>query len=102
MASFLYCFPYIYRSQHYCDSNSCRSPTLLKTLAKNNGNHIAIAFKARKSDNYRYRYSRESDNLGRQLSKKKQRTDTLKDAKMIKSDNFTRSNIRKMNYWMSP
>ena len=45
-------------------------------------------------------------------SKKKQGTDTKKDAKMIKSDNFTRSNREKSNiaiailgnsnYWMVP
>ena len=33
--------------------------------------------------------------LGRKPSKKKQRTDTKKDAKMIKSDNFTRSSREK-------
>ena len=37
MASFLYGFPYRYRSF-----------TFLKTLAKSNGNHIAIAFKSEK------------------------------------------------------
>ena len=44
MASFLYCFPYSYRSSNYCNSNSCRSFTLLKALAKSNGNLFAIAF----------------------------------------------------------
>ena len=39
--------------------------------------------------------------LEREASKKKQRTDTKKDAKRIKSDNFTRSNIRKINDWMA-
>ena len=40
--------------------------------------------------------------LEREPSKKKQRTDTKKDAKRIKSDNFTRSsNIDKMNDWMA-
>jgi hypothetical protein len=42
MASFLYCFPYSFF-------------TLLKALAKSNGNLFAIALRARKSDNYRYR-----------------------------------------------
>ena len=57
MASFLYCFPFSYRSSNYCDSNSCRSCTLLKALAKSNGNLIAIAFKSDscKSDNFRER-----------------------------------------------
>jgi len=35
--------------------------------------------------------------LEREQSKKKQRTDTKKDAKRIKSDNFTRSNREKSN-----
>jgi hypothetical protein len=35
--------------------------------------------------------------LERKPSKKKQRTDTKKDAKMIKSDNFTRNNREKSN-----
>ena len=48
MASFLYCFPYSYRSSNYYDSNSCRSFTLLKALAKSNGNLFAIAFKSEK------------------------------------------------------
>ena len=43
---FPYCFPYSYRSSNYCDSNSCRSLTLLKALAKSNGNLFAIAFKS--------------------------------------------------------
>ena len=48
MASFLYCFPYSYRSSNYCDSNSYRSFTLLKALAKSNDNLFAIAFKSEK------------------------------------------------------
>ena len=63
--------PYSYRSSNYCDSNSWRSFT-------------------RNSDNHRY-----SD--GRMPSKKKQRTDTKKDAKRIKSNNFTRRNRDKSN-----
>ena len=47
--------------------------------------------RVRKGDNYRYRSSK------REPSKKKQRTDTKKDAKRIKSDNFTRSNREKSN-----
>ena len=35
--------------------------------------------------------------LERKPSKKKRRTDTKKDAKRIKSNNFTRSNIEKSN-----
>ena len=67
MASFLYCFPYSYRSSNYCDSNSCCSFTLLQALAKSNGNLIAIAFK---SDNYRYRDSWKSDNFRKEAIKK--------------------------------
>ena len=44
MASFLYCFPYSYRSSNYCDSNICRSFTLLKALAKSKCNLFAIAW----------------------------------------------------------
>ena len=40
--------------------------------------------------------------LERKLSEKKQRTDTKKNAKRIKSDNFTRGNIGKINDWMAP
>ena len=46
MASFLYCFRYSYRSSNYCDNNSCRSFTLLKALAKSNGNLFTIAIRA--------------------------------------------------------
>ena len=60
MAYFLYCFPYSYRSSKYCDSNSCRSLTLLKALAKSKSTHIAIASRARRSNNFtftfRYRF----------------------------------------------
>ena len=80
MACFLYCFPYSSRSSNYCDSNSCRSFMLLKALAKSNCNLFAIAFKSEKEP-----------------SKKKQRTDNKKDAKRIKSDNFTRNNREKSN-----
>ena len=83
MASFLYCFPYSYHSANYCDSNSCRSFTLLKALAKSNGNLIAIALRARKSDNYRYRDSWKSNNFRERAIKEKQKTDTKKDEKMI-------------------
>ena len=40
--------------------------------------------------------------LEREPSKKKQRSDTKKDAKRIKIDNFTGRNIGKMNDWMAP
>ena len=43
---------------------------------------------------------RRAINLEREPSKKKQRTDTKKDAKRIKSDNFTRSNRENLNDWM--
>ena len=79
MASFLYCFPYSYRSFNYCDSNSCRCFTLLKVLAKSKGNPIVGR----------------ALTLNRAPSKKKQKADTKKDAKRIKTDNFTRSNTEK-------
>jgi hypothetical protein len=50
---------------------------------------VIFSLRARKSDNFRER-----------ASKKKQRTDTQKDAKRIKSDNFIRGN-REMNDWMA-
>ena len=78
MASFLYCFRYSYRSSNYCDSNSCRSFTLLKALAKSNGNLLAIAFKSEKE-----RLGR-AITLKRKPSKKKQRTVTKKDANLVK------------------
>ena len=79
MAFFLYCFPYSYRSFNYCDSNSCRFFTLLKALEKSNGNLLEIVGRA--------------ITLDREPSKKKQRTDTKKDAK--------RKNIGKMIDWMA-
>ena len=104
--TFLYCSPFSYHSSNYWNSNSCRSFTVLKALAKSNGNLFVIAFKsekererARKSGNYRYRYhdSWNSDNFRESHQKKKQSTDTKKAAKGIKSDNFTRSNREKYN-----
>ena len=70
IASLLYCFPYNYRSSNYCDSNSCRSYTLLKALAKSSGNLIAIAFKSEKERNYRYRDSWKSENFRKEANKK--------------------------------
>ena len=53
--------------------------------------------RARKSDNYLYRDNWKSDNFReREPSKKKQRTDTKKNTKRIKSDNL-RSNREKSN-----
>ena len=54
-----------YRSSIYCDSNRCRSFTLLKALGKSNGNRIAIAFK---SDSYRDSWK--SDNFKKEAIKK--------------------------------
>ena len=59
--------PYSYRSSNYYYSNSCGSVTLLKALAKSNGNLIAIAFK---SDNYRYRDSWKNDSFRKEAIKK--------------------------------
>ena len=86
--------------------------TLLKALPKINGNLTLSPLRARKSDNYRYRDSLKSDKFRKEAIKKKQRTDTKKNAKRIKSDTFTRgirekSNIaiaklEKNNDWMAP
>jgi len=51
--------------------------------------------RARKSNNYQRAITFEG-----KPSKKKQRTDTKKDSKRIKSDNFTRSNRKNENDWM--
>ena len=97
MASYLYCFPYSYRSFNYCDSNRCRSFTLLKALAKSNSNLFAIAFKSEKEWQLSLSIVGRVITLEREPSKKKQRTDTKKGAKRIKSKNFTRSNREKSN-----
>ena len=57
--------------------------SLIKALAKSNGNHLPLLF----ANNLRARKSNQE---------KKQRTDTLNEAKNIKSDNFTRSNRKKV------
>ena len=62
---------------------------LLKALVKSNGNLIAIAFKSEKEQ-------QRAITLERKPSKKKQWTDTKKDAKRIKIVNFTRSNREKI------
>ena len=90
MASFLYCCPYSYCYSNSCDSNSCHSFTLLNVLAKSNGNQLSLS-------PLRARNRKSGITLERKPSKKKQRTDTKKDAKKIKSDNFTRSNREKSN-----
>ena len=46
---FMWELKYRFCSSNYCNSNSCCSFTILKALAKSNGNLFAIAFK---SDNY--------------------------------------------------
>ena len=88
----LFCFPYSYRSSNYC-----RSFTLLKVLAKSNGNLIAIAFKSERATTIAIAIVGRAITLERKPSKKKQRTDTKKDVKRIKRDNFTRSNKEKFN-----
>ena len=67
MASFLYCFPYSYRSSNFCDSNSCRSFTFLKAIAKSKSTYIAIAFKCEKEQyfNFTLHYRK----VGRALTK---------------------------------
>ena len=56
---------------------------------KSNGNIFAIAFKSEKERQHRDSWNR--------VSKKNQRTDTKKDAKRIRSDNFKRSSTEKSN-----
>ena len=48
VASYLYCFPYSFRSSNNCDNNSCRSFMLSKAIAKSNGYLISIAVKSEK------------------------------------------------------
>jgi hypothetical protein len=61
-------------------------------LAKINGNLHAITSKSEKE-----RQLSRAITLEREPSKKKQRTDTKKYAKRIKSDNFTRGNSEQSN-----
>ena len=58
---------------NYCDiSNSFRSFTLLKALAKSNGIIFSLSpLRARKSDNYCYRDSWKSDNFRERAIKKR-------------------------------
>ena len=93
MASFLYCFLYSYHSSNYCDSNSCRSFALIKALVILSLSPLITI----KSDNYRYRDSWKSDNLRKEAIKKEAKNWYKKDAKRIKSDNFTRGNREKYN-----
>ena len=78
MASFLYCFSYSFRSPNYCDSNSCRSFTLLKALAKSKVIFSLSPLRARKSDNYRYRDSWKSDSFRERTIKKRSKELILK------------------------
>ena len=76
---------------------------LLKAVVKSNGYLLLSPLRASKSDNYHYCDSWKSNDFRkREPSKKNQRTDTKKDAKRIKSDNFTRGNIGNLNDWMEP
>ena len=52
---------------------------------------------ARKNDNYCNRNSRKSDNFRESNQEKKERAYTKNKTKKIKSDNFIRSNIGKLN-----
>ena len=68
--------------------------SLLKALAKSNGNLFDIAFKSEKELSIAI--------VGRAITlekaiKKEAKTDTKKDAKRIKSDNLTRGNREKSN-----
>ena len=77
------CSPYSYRSFNYCNSDSCRSSSLIKSK----GNFITIPFRARKSDNYCYRNISQRNNY-------RQRNEAKK-AKKNKSNNFSRNNREK-------
>ena len=50
---FFVCFPYSHSSSNYCDSNSCRTFTLLKALAKKMLILSLSPLRARKSDNFK-------------------------------------------------
>ena len=72
---------------------------LLKALAKSNSNIFAITFKSKKEQHVTIAIAivGRAITLEREPSQKKQRTDTKKDAKGIKSENFTRGNREKSN-----
>ena len=62
-----------------------------------------LPLRARKSDEYRYHDSWKSDNFRKEALKKRSKELILKmDAIRIKSDNFTRDNIGKINDRMAP
>ena len=75
--------------------------TLLKALAKKNSNLFAIAFKSEKERQL-------AITLEREPSKKKQRTDTKKDARVITlqgaivKNPILLSHIGNLNDWMAP
>ena len=50
----VHCFPYSYRSSNYCDSNSCRSFTLLKALARVKVHTSLSPSRARRSNNFTF------------------------------------------------
>ena len=66
-------------------TNSCRSFTLLKALAKSNGTLFAITFKSEKEGQLCITTAivGRAMTLEREPSKKKQRNDTKKDAEKI-------------------
>ena len=96
--SFLKCFPSIYSSSNYCASNSCHSFRLLKLIAKSNWNlfvatTIVIVIVGRAIPLQRVIKKRSKE----LILKRKQRTDIKKEAKKIKSNNFTGSKREKSN-----
>ena len=86
MPSFLYCFLYIYALPTNCDSNSCQFFNLLKAIAKI---FLLSLLLSRKSDSWK------SDDFREINQEKNQRTDTKKEAKVIKSDNFKKEHYLK-------
>ena len=98
MASFLYCFPCSYRSSNYCNSNSCRSFTLLKALAKSNGNLFATVFKWReRATNIIFAIVGRAITLEREPSKIKQRSDTKRMQRRLRV--IEKSSILLSQYW---
>ena len=80
MASFLYCSSYSYR-------DSCHSFRILKALAKSKGNIFAIASESEKQ---RERATTIAIAIvGRTITLVREQSDTVNEAKKIKSDNFT-------------
>ena len=82
MASFLYCFPYSYRSFR-----------LLKALAKSNGNLFAIAFKSEKERQL------EDDNFIRRTDNKKDASEQERSIRACTADENIIATIKMRNHF---